>query len=414
MAVRETFAVGLVAGESVDLGGLGGLVGGGAPPGFSVLAREVVAGSEVGEDDARAQELKAAWEEEKTREGGDPECPMPHALFGCLLAKTLAAPAEAPAELPDDDKPSSALLRIAGGPRSVRITLDVCQSVEEAQGYLPGGALDAIFIVRKPPAEEGAEAADEEAQARGAKAEQLFADLQALSQQQNPGGHNPLADTFFGSIVDAATPEDLVQGLAMALISTVFHRTEYAKWLEGTRVVQMPPQELDLRHYDETLAAVPHACLSVPVILNALLEQVAINEVDTGAEVRALRQTWANNHRLMQSLEEACASLAGSTGDSAPSSQETGVGAALAKTDERRMRLSDPRALGRSAGLVAALSGVHQLEQVPQHQHAHARAQHKLHDTCRSCSDSCAGAKGTGALAAQPRRRAGKASQIVM
>ena len=46
MAVRETFAVGLVAGESVDLGGLGGLVGGGAPPGFSVLAREVVAGSE--------------------------------------------------------------------------------------------------------------------------------------------------------------------------------------------------------------------------------------------------------------------------------------------------------------------------------------------------------------------------------
>ena len=43
MAVRETFAVGLVAGETVDLGGLGGLVGGGAPPGFSVLAREVVA-----------------------------------------------------------------------------------------------------------------------------------------------------------------------------------------------------------------------------------------------------------------------------------------------------------------------------------------------------------------------------------
>jgi len=364
-SVRRTFAVGLIAGEGVDLSALTGLVGGGAPPGFSILSRDDVVGADAGEDNTLATRLKEDWEASKTS-SENPDLPMPSALFGCLLASVLGKPADPPGEVPDDDEASSALLRIVGGPNSIRITVDIPATIEEAQCFLVGGGLDVIFIVRNPPpkpadtpqpAEEGeappAEVpteVDPDVKATGMQAEKQFADLQELGKQQRPGGHNPTADTFFGSIVFSESPEELIQNVALALINPVYHRKEYADWLDGVQVCQMATQEVDLRHYDETLLHVPHACLSVPVILNALLEQVAINHVDPAKETRALRQTWADNRRIMGPLDDAFASLAGTPmhAGSTSSGSEVGQGAMLSKADERIIRLTDPRSLGSS------------------------------------------------------------------
>ena len=371
MAVRETFAVGLLAGEGVDLADLVGLIGGGAPPGFSLLSREAVTGAEVGEDNALANKLKAEWEEDKTKTE-NPELPMPKKLFGCLLADVLSKAAEAPAEVPDDDEASSALLRIPGGPKSVRITVDVPQDADEAREFCEGGGLDVVLIVRKPaPAptteEIGGEAAepaqvDPEVQEKGIRAEKLYADLQALGNEQRPAGHNPTADTFFGSVVFEGDAAGLIQKVAEALLAPVYHRQEYAKWLEGITIIQMPTHQVDLRHYDETLSKVPHACLSVPIILKALLEQVAINHVDPAAENRDLRQAWADNRRIMGPLEDAFASLA-ATQPSPPAATESevGQGALLSIADERTVRLTDPRSL-ESAKARDAIAGARQCE----------------------------------------------------
>jgi len=378
----ETLAVGLIAGEGVDLAELAGIVGGGTVPGFSLLTREAVLGAEFGEDDNEntrlATKLKAEWEDAKTK-AENPELPMPKKLFGCQLKVVLSKPAEAPAEVPDDDAASSALLRIPGGPKSVRITFDVPQDAEEAREFCEGGGLDVIFIVRKPaPAApqssgeggdgEGEAAApapvDAEVQEKGIRAENLFAELQALGTEQRSGGHNPTADTFFGSITFEGDAAGLMQQVAQALIAPAYHRQEYATWLEGLRVVQMATHQDDLRHYDETLSKVPHACLSVPIILNALLEQVALNEADQADPEKAyrdLRQAWADNKRVMAPLEDALASLAGTPGAPAPTEAELGQGVLLSRTDERTIRLSDPRSLESSTAR-SAIAGVRQRE----------------------------------------------------
>lgn len=363
--MRETFAVGLIAGVGVDLAELAGIVGGGAPPGFSLLSRDAVTGAEVGEENALAMKLKEQWEEEKAKTE-NPEMPMPKKLFGCLLATVLSKAAEPPAEVPDDDEASSALLRIPGGPKSVRITLDVPQDVEEARAFCEGGGLDAVLIIRKPapaPTEQSDEAAadtapvDPEVQEKGMRAENLYSDLQALGKEQYPDGHNPTADTFFSSIEFEGDAAGLLQKVAQVLIAPAYHRQEYAKWLEGVGVVQMPTHRIDLRHYDETLSKVPHACLSVPIILNALLEQVCVNEADPTAENRDLRQVWADNKRIVGPLEEAFASLAGTPSPPAPTDAEVGKGALVAIVDERSLRFADPRSLESSKARDAIAGG---------------------------------------------------------
>ena len=380
-AIRETFAVALIAGEGVDLSGLSGLAG---DKGFALLTRDDVVGTAPDEGDAVIPALQQEWEDAKAK-AEDPELPMPHKLFGCLLAAALAKPA-APAEgVPeDDDSPPSALFRIAGGPKSVRISLDVPKSVEEAREFVAGGALDAVLIVRKPapaPADaapdDGADseeappaaeppAVDPEVQAQGERAEALYAGLRALGREQRIGGHNPNADTFFDAIVApsaAPSSEELIESVALALIGPVYHRTEYAAWLEGVPMVQLAPRESDLRHYDETLSKVPHTCLSVPVILNALLDQVALNEQDPAAENRDLRKVWSDNKRTMRPLEDAFALLAGTPEDPAvgANSNAEGGGALLPKADERNVRLTDPSALGNPA-VKEAIAGARERE----------------------------------------------------
>ena len=218
---------------------------------------------------------------------------------------------------------------------------------------------------------------DPEVQEKGVQAEKLFAELQALGKEQRPGGHNPTADTFFGSITFEGDAAGLMQELAQALIAPAYHRQEYAAWLEGVSVVQMATHQDDLRHYDETLSKVPHACLSVPVILNALLEQVALNELDPEKKYREERhllyeldpekkyrderQAWADNKRVMAPLEDALASLAGTPGAAAPTEAELGQGVLLSKADERSTRLTDPRSLESSAAR-ATIAGVRQRE----------------------------------------------------
>jgi len=272
-AMRSKLAVGLIAGEGVDLSGLGGLLGGSqAPPGFSLLTRDAVVSTDIGEN-ATALQLKERWEAAKTE---NPDTPMPHNFFACLLAAVLKTRVYPPAELPDDDNPSSALLRFPGGPNSVCISLDLPQSIEQAREFQVGGALDAVFIVRQPPRASPSSTAERDlgstaesrasvdsAKAPQAKtAETLYADLQRLGKVQAPLGHNPTADTFFGSVSAADTPEQLLQSVSLALMKLVHYRREYAAWLQGATVVQLAPQETDLRHYDETLSQVPHACLS--------------------------------------------------------------------------------------------------------------------------------------------------------
>ena len=146
-AIRETFAVGLIAGEGVDLSGLSSLAG---DKGFSLLTRDAVVNTAPPAGDEVIPQLQKEWEDAKAKEE-QPELPMPHELFGCLLAAALATPA-APAEVPeDDDSPASALFRMAGGPKSVRLTLDVPKSIAEARAFAASGSLDAVLIVRKPP-----------------------------------------------------------------------------------------------------------------------------------------------------------------------------------------------------------------------------------------------------------------------
>ena len=80
-AIRETFAVALIAGEGVDLSGLSGLAG---DKGFALLTRDDVVGTAPDEGDAVIPALQQEWEDAKAK-AEDPELPMPHKLFGCLL-----------------------------------------------------------------------------------------------------------------------------------------------------------------------------------------------------------------------------------------------------------------------------------------------------------------------------------------
>jgi hypothetical protein len=54
------------------------------------------------------------------------------------------------------------------------------------------------------------------------------------------------------------------------------HRIEYLDWLQGVQqhALHGTLAQADLRHYDRLLKDLPNECVSVPLVLDALCQQV--------------------------------------------------------------------------------------------------------------------------------------------
>ena len=342
--LRHRFAVGVVAAPGVSLEALLALVAGGATPGFSVIKREDV----LAADDAEAQEKKADLIAE------DPEAPVPAELFGALLRAALGKEVGEKPAAPEDDKLTSVLLRIDRGPREFTLAFDFPASIVEADGFMAGGGLDAVVLVRKAEgapdampasAAEGGEEGEEGEAVPKVDGEQLYGDLMSLAQTQR-AGHNATADTAFEELSDNADAEALLEEVARALVKVVGARLEYLDWLAGVEVVAMDAQPVDLRHYDALLAPVPPQCHSVATVLHALLEQVALTSADESGESRDQRQLWRDNRSLLSPMDAALSSLSIPGVEGAPPVQPP---AGFPAGDARLMRLYDP-ALQEEAG----------------------------------------------------------------
>uniref|UniRef100_A0A7S4PD23 Uncharacterized protein n=1 Tax=Guillardia theta TaxID=55529 RepID=A0A7S4PD23_GUITH len=91
-------------------------------------------------------------------------------------------------------------------------------------------------------------------------------------------------------VLFAESAEQLVQNIARCLINVVNARIGYMDWMEDVKVVEMRPVKVDRDCYEKVLAHIPHESLSVSIILDAVLQQVAFSCNDgEGEQAKAFR-----------------------------------------------------------------------------------------------------------------------------
>jgi len=271
--MRHSFAISVMAEEGLDLSSLREFVAGEAVRGFSLLTREQV---EMADDDPEAVAKREEWKEKKTAGEVSEEASMPHDIFGLLLRSILKRPPpDSPPDPPENDESSDILLRIPRGPRNFIFSFDIPASVEEARQFPPDCGIDAMILVKST---------DTSQDTGGAGGEGWFRALEQLASEQRLDGHNPTADCAFEMVLYAESAEQLLQNIARCLINVVNARIGYMDWMEDVTVVEMKPGKVETDCYEKLLADIPHESLSVSLILNAMVQQVAFSSADEGGE----------------------------------------------------------------------------------------------------------------------------------
>jgi len=277
-SMRHAYTVALIAGIDVSAQDLEDFVAGGGLAGFNVLTAAEVAAAP--EDEALAAEAA------QVEEGAE----IPPALLAAQLKNVLARPGpeeEISGDTESDD-PAERLMCVEGGPRQFHLCFDFPKdmAVVEAMMAHPG-LLDAVVLLAPCPADPDADAAepeelsDEEKAERaeirlaGQRREQLFQQMRQVCGEQRLGV-NAMGDTVFTTALLAEEPRASLSAIARAVLSPVRARIEYTIWRASIPFVSTEPRPVDLRHYFHALSSVPPGCTSVPLVLNALLEQVSL------------------------------------------------------------------------------------------------------------------------------------------
>lgn len=335
--LRGTFAVALLCCPGVNVADIEGFLGGGSVRGFGMLKRDEVMSSE---DDAEAAARKAKLEAE--------EEPLTRDVFARLLRGVLNRAAVEPPSLPEGNDSVSKLLKVPRGPRQYLFSLDMPSSIEEVESLVDGGGFDAVVLITsregaavpspEPPGEDG-EPAPPKIDPR-----ELFDFMERFALLQTHSDHNPTSDTAFLGVVDTGSAQDTLSELAAGLLPMVEHRVEYADWLKGVDVIKtapMPPA--DMRHYEALLADVPNASTSVPLVLHALCEQVALSAADPDGVSQETRAVWRDNRQVMGCVDSFMSRLAVAS-DWADETQQyhDGEGQTFGYGDARGYRCGQP------------------------------------------------------------------------
>eukprot|EP00282_Hemiselmis_andersenii_P016723 CAMPEP_0114115254 /NCGR_PEP_ID=MMETSP0043_2-20121206/3873_1 /TAXON_ID=464988 /ORGANISM="Hemiselmis andersenii, Strain CCMP644" /LENGTH=327 /DNA_ID=CAMNT_0001207509 /DNA_START=58 /DNA_END=1038 /DNA_ORIENTATION=+ len=285
---RFSYCVALVAGEGVKLNALVDALGGGSVAGMAPLPLATILSAE--DDAATLEEITALGLEE----GALP----PPGLISRQLKAVLDRPwpEEVPAA-PEGDAPGKEMMSVEGGPRLFHVCADLPLSEETVNSSVPGGFPDLVVLVTRPPrpvstGEEGEPAATpdpqgeeaiaaakaaEEEKAKGVARVQFYQKLIDMATEPPPVGTDLMADVAFGEVswVDEEQTAEAASQLAKLVHVMVQGKVDYKQWAEEVAVVDSQPPErpADRRHYDRVLSSVPASCLSVPMILHALIEQ---------------------------------------------------------------------------------------------------------------------------------------------
>ena len=289
-ALRNCYAVSLLAGEGVKTDDLLAQLEGLRAAGLQVLTRDAIDAA-AGDDESLAAEV-AAFKE------ADPPAPISSAVCAKLLQKLFSKTAteEAQDELTAEGSIGE-LVRLPHGPRSFKIFVNdfpTSGDLATMSCAVEGGTPDCVILVTAPPPppppappeESGEEAppaedpapepteeeklAEAQFLAEGRAREQVFADFTALVTRE--GVHKTLANIAFDSLqLTAKTPdaegycnaEASVEALGGKLLEMVKARLAWLHWRGPLNHVDTAPQEINLRHYDEALAAAPVSAMSV-------------------------------------------------------------------------------------------------------------------------------------------------------
>jgi hypothetical protein len=276
---RNSYCVALLAGPNVKLDGLQDLIAGGSAVGVQNLDYSDILGTQ--ENEELSAQVKAL---------GDGQQPPPELLSGLLesiLSRT--HPATSAQDL-EGDEPGKELLRIEGGPRKFYVCHDFPLTEDLARNQVDGGFVDAvIFCTEAPqPADGGEEQATEDAETDPAILEErakmleeaqlrekTFLKLKEMASEAPPVGVANMANVAFGTLsVSSSDFQQALNDLLKLLVVMIKARVEYGEWMKGVKVVDAPAIPVDRRHYDRVLSSLPHSCLSVPIVLHALVEQV--------------------------------------------------------------------------------------------------------------------------------------------
>lgn len=277
---RYAYSVALLADQGVKLDKLAELIEGGAAQGIQLLRTAQILAAE--DNSELAEQAKALGGEAKPSEE----------LLSKMLKVVMDRPAPVPpADMPMGDSPEQELLCLEGGPRLIHVCTDLVLTEELARTHVDGGFVDAVILctvsplsrsgtgLREDDPEEETDPAvleennnlSDQAKARQA----LFKKLKDMASLHPPEGDERVAGMGFGSInIVEDDPQQALTDMAKLLCVLVKSRIEYFSWTEGVPVRHLQPQKIDRRHYDRVLSSVPHSCLSLPIIMHALVEQV--------------------------------------------------------------------------------------------------------------------------------------------
>lgn len=368
--MRHAYTVALIAGINADLADLKEFVASGGLAGFQALDAAQIAAAP--EDEILAEQAA------QLEEGAAVPPELLAAQFRNVVSRL--PPEEQPPQSAESDDPADRLMCVADGPRLFHLCFEFPRDMAVAEAIMEfPGLLDAVVLLSPcPPPSQDSEAngtaeseepqsepteeekaALAEARAAGQRRELFFRDLQRVAQEQRQGGNN-LANCIFTTAVLGSDPRASLSAIGRALLTPVRARLEYMAWRAGLKFVSTSPGTVDLRHYFQSLSGVPSSCTSVAIILNALLEQVAlqnceqqlapVDDASLEAEARAVRV------RMLEALDLGVHNLAAPIAppQERPQPGRPGIPIFLAEDVQLQLqRLSEP---GQDAAAVEALT----------------------------------------------------------
>eukprot|EP00960_Hanusia_phi_P037703 753070-Hanusia_phi.AAC.1 len=150
--------------------------------------------------------------------------------------------------------------------------------------------------------------------------ELMFEKFRAMSVQEDGGGNAlPTAETVFLTVSLLPSEEEEVafevegsfQEILRCLHVIVKSKIEYQEWNDGLRVVVQKQQPVDMRNYRTMISLVPADCISVPYVLNSMLQNVMMGskEIRGKNDAAAVLETRRNNKLVNESLDSVMGSL---------------------------------------------------------------------------------------------------------
>jgi hypothetical protein len=283
---RHAYCIALLAGANVKSDALKELIAGGSTYGLQLLDYGDILSAE--DDPELAAQAKSLGE------GAQPDPELVSGLLRSILRRPAPASENSSAEF-EGNEPGKELVGIQGGPRVFQVCHNLPLNEELARRRVDGGFVDAIILcTQAPKTQEDAGAEEQQAEGEpaevdpaileeqkklleeGLKREETFMRLKEMASEDAPAaGHAKINDVVFGTLsVPDADPQQAINDLVKLLVVLVKADVEYCDWIQGVQVFDAPEASIERRHYDRVLSSLPHSCLSVPIMLHALVEQV--------------------------------------------------------------------------------------------------------------------------------------------